>query len=87
MPIKSSSENLKGRGQSENTRRRWGDSIGMDLKEVGLEVVGRSHLAQNRVHCRAVVNMVMKFRTPGKAEKILFSELHKDTASSSLHRV
>jgi hypothetical protein len=45
-------------------RRRWEDSIIMDLQEVGLGVMDWTELAQNRDMWRALVNAVMKFRFP-----------------------
>jgi len=40
-------------------RRRWKDSIRMDLREIGCESVDWMHPAQDRDHWRALVNMVM----------------------------
>jgi hypothetical protein len=45
-------------------RRRWTDNIKMDLLEIGVSVVDRIGLAQNRYRWRAVVNSVMNFRVP-----------------------
>ena len=44
-------------------RRRWEDSIKMDLQEVGLGV-DWMELAQDRDRWRALVNTVMNFRVP-----------------------
>jgi hypothetical protein len=38
---------------------RWVDNIGMDLKEIGWEVVNWVHMAQDRDRWRDLVNMVM----------------------------
>jgi hypothetical protein len=45
-------------------RRRWIDSIKMDLLEIGLGVVDWIGLAQNRYSLRALVNAVMNIRVP-----------------------
>jgi hypothetical protein len=46
----------------ERPRRRWEDSIKMNLLEVGWESMDRMDLAQNRDRWRAVVNAVMNLR-------------------------
>jgi hypothetical protein len=43
-------------------RRRWIDNIKMDLVEIGLSVVDRIGLAQDRYRWRALVNSVMNLR-------------------------
>jgi hypothetical protein len=45
-------------------RRRWIDTIKMDLLEVGVNVVDWIGLAQDRYRWRAVVNSVMNLRVP-----------------------
>jgi hypothetical protein len=45
-------------------RRRWTDNIKMNLLEIGLSVVDRIGLAQDRYRRRALVNSVMNFRVP-----------------------
>jgi hypothetical protein len=45
-------------------RRGWEDKIRMDLREIGWEVVGWIHLAENKDQWRAVVNTVMNHRVP-----------------------
>jgi hypothetical protein len=40
-------------------KRRWIDSIKIDLLEIGLSVVGWIGLAQDRYRWRALVNIVM----------------------------
>jgi hypothetical protein len=40
---------------------RWEDNIGMNLKEIGWESVDWIHLAQDRDHGWALVNMVTNF--------------------------
>jgi hypothetical protein len=41
------------------SRHRWEDNIKMDLREIGLEDVDWTHLAQDRDWWQALVNMVM----------------------------
>jgi hypothetical protein len=57
-------ENLKGRDHSERHRRRWEDSIRIDLKEIRWKSVDWIRLAQDRDQWRALVNMVMNLRVP-----------------------
>jgi hypothetical protein len=45
-------------------RRRWIDNIKMDLLEIGLSVVDRIGLAQDRYRWRALVNSVTILRAP-----------------------
>jgi hypothetical protein len=45
-------------------RRRWVDSIKMDLREIARDGIDWFHLAQDRDHWRTLVNMVMNFRVP-----------------------
>jgi hypothetical protein len=45
-------------------RRRWMDNAKMDPLEIGLNVVDRIGLVQNRYRWRALVNSVMKLRAP-----------------------
>jgi hypothetical protein len=45
-------------------RRRRMDNIKMDLLEIGLNVVDRIGLAQDRYRWRARVNSVMNLRVP-----------------------
>jgi len=40
------------------------NNIAMDFREIGWENVEWMHLAQNRDHWRALVNMVMNLRIP-----------------------
>jgi hypothetical protein len=42
-------------------RHRWEDNIGMNLREIGWEVVDWMHLAQDRDQWRTLVNTVMNF--------------------------
>jgi hypothetical protein len=50
---------LEGRGPLGRPRRRWEDSIRMDVREIGWEVVEWIHLAQVRDQWRAVVKTLM----------------------------
>jgi hypothetical protein len=45
-------------------RRRWIDNIKTDLLEIGLSVVDRIGLVQDRYRWRALVNTVMNLRIP-----------------------
>jgi hypothetical protein len=45
-------------------RRRWINNIKMDHLEIGLNVVDRIGLAQDRDRWRALVNLVMNLRIP-----------------------
>jgi hypothetical protein len=58
------SENLKGRGHSEDLGVEGGDNSRMGLQEIGWEGVDWMHLAQDRGQWRAVVNTVMNLLVP-----------------------
>jgi hypothetical protein len=45
-------------------RRRWVDSITMDLRETGWDGIDWIELAQDRDQWRALVNTVMNLRVP-----------------------
>jgi len=45
-------------------RRRWGDNIEMDLREIGIDGASWIRLAQDRVQWRPFVIMVMNLRVP-----------------------
>jgi hypothetical protein len=45
-------------------RRRWEDSIKLDLREIGIDGANWIQLAQDRVRWRAFVNTVMNLRVP-----------------------
>jgi hypothetical protein len=54
-------------------KRKWEDTIKMDLREIVWEGVEWMHLAQDRDQWWAVVNTVMSLRAPYKTEYILAS--------------
>jgi hypothetical protein len=45
-------------------RRRWGDNIRMDLREIGWGGMDWIDLAQDRDQWKALVNTVMNLRVP-----------------------
>jgi hypothetical protein len=45
-------------------RRRWENSIKLDLRETGIDGTNWIHLAQDRVRWWACVNTVMNLRVP-----------------------
>jgi hypothetical protein len=45
-------------------RRRWGDNIKMDLREIGIDGANWIRLAQDRVQWQAFVSTVMNLRIP-----------------------
>jgi len=54
----------EGKGPLGRPRRRWEDSIKMDLQEVGCEGTDWIELAQDRDRWWALVNAVMNLRVP-----------------------
>jgi hypothetical protein len=54
----------EGKNPLGSSRRRWIDNIKMDLLEIGLNVVDRIGLAQDRYRWRALVNSAMNLRVP-----------------------
>jgi hypothetical protein len=65
--LKNSVRKREGRWPLERRRREWEDSIEINLKEIGYEVVGWIHLSQDRVQLRRPVNVVMDLQVPWKA--------------------
>jgi hypothetical protein len=41
-------------------RRGWEDNIKLDLREIGIDVMNWTQLAQDRVRWRAFVNVIMR---------------------------
>jgi hypothetical protein len=56
--------NPEGKRPLERPRRRWVDSIKMDLREIGWDGGEWIDLDQDRDQWRALVNTVMKLRVP-----------------------
>jgi hypothetical protein len=54
----------EGRRPLGRSRRRWVDSIKMDLREIGWDGMDWIELAQDRDQWRAFVNTVMNLRVP-----------------------
>jgi hypothetical protein len=52
----------EGKRQLERTSCRWEDGIKIDLMGIGWGSVEWIHLAQDRDHWQALVNLVMKLR-------------------------
>ena len=46
------------------SRRRWDDSIRMDLEEIGINAGNRVDSAQDRDYWRAFVNAALNLRVP-----------------------
>jgi hypothetical protein len=54
----------EGKRPLEKPRHRWNDNIKLDLREIGIDGADWIRLAQERVHRRAFVKMVMNVRIP-----------------------
>jgi hypothetical protein len=54
----------EGRRPLGRPRRRWGNNIKMDLREIGFGDVDWIHLAQDRGTWQVLVNTVMNLRVP-----------------------
>jgi hypothetical protein len=54
----------EGKRLLERPRRRWKANVRNDVTEIGWEIVGWIHLAQDSDQWRAVANTIMKLRFP-----------------------
>jgi hypothetical protein len=52
----------EGKRPLERPRRRWKDTIKMDLREIGCNDMDWIHLVQDRDHWKALVNTEMNLR-------------------------
>jgi hypothetical protein len=57
-------ENPEGKRPLGRPRRRWVDSIKMDLREIGWDGVDWMDMAQDKDQWRALVNTVLNLRIP-----------------------
>jgi hypothetical protein len=57
----------EGKGPLGRPRRRWGNNIKMDLREIQGNGMDWIDLAQDRAQWRALVNTVMNLRVPQNA--------------------
>jgi len=64
-------EKPEGKGTLGRARRRWEDSIKIDLQELGCRDIAWIELAQDRDRWRALVNAIMNFRVPYSVGKFL----------------
>ena len=53
-----------GKRRSGSSRRRWEDSIRMDLKEIGINAKNWIDSAQDKDYWRGLVNAALNFRVP-----------------------
>jgi hypothetical protein len=65
----------KGKRPLGRPRRRWGDDIKMDVREIGINGANWIHLAQDGVQWRASVNTLINLRVPLKKSRIFFDKL------------
>jgi hypothetical protein len=56
--------NLERKRPLGRSKRRWVNSIKMDLRKIGCDGMDWIDLAQDRDQCRALVNTVMNLRVP-----------------------
>jgi hypothetical protein len=57
-------EKPEGKNPQGRPRRRWVDSIKMDLREIGWDGVDCIHVAQDRDQWRVLLNTLLNFRVP-----------------------
>jgi hypothetical protein len=60
----------EGKKPLEGPMRRWEDNIKMDLREMGWGSTDCINLAQDRDHCRTLVNAIMNLRVPSNIGKL-----------------
>jgi hypothetical protein len=53
------------------TRRRWEDSIKIDLRDIGIDWMNWIRLIQDRVQCLAFVSTVMNLRVPLRKQAVV----------------
>jgi len=58
----------EGKRPHRRPRRRWGDNIRMDIKEIRREVLDWFHLAQGKTQWRALVDTIMRFQVQERWE-------------------
>jgi hypothetical protein len=63
----------EGKRPLERTRRRWEDTIKMDLQEVGWGGMDWTDLAQDKDRWQAIVNVVMNLQVPHNVGNFLTS--------------
>jgi hypothetical protein len=63
----------EGKRPLERPRRRWEDTIKMDLREIEIDWANWIQLAQDRVQWRTFVNTVMNLRVPQES-RIFFDK-------------
>jgi hypothetical protein len=63
----------KGKRPLGGPRRRWKCNIGIDLREIGWDILDWIHQAEDGEELLALVNTAMKLRIPQKAENFFDS--------------
>jgi len=53
-------------------RRRWEESIKMDLREIGIDEANCTWLAQDRLQWQVFMNTVMNLQVPQRKQAILW---------------
>jgi hypothetical protein len=68
-------------------RRRWVDSIEMDLREIGWHGVDWIDMAQSRDQWRTLLNTILNLRVPQNAEKFLSGcTIGRSSRRAQLHK-
>jgi hypothetical protein len=68
----------KGKRPLGRPRRRWGDNIRLDVREIGWGGVDWIDVAQDRDQWRALVNTVMNLRVPVHTTSSYLSNIHSN---------